>query len=490
MATTGLPTSTWSGAVDALNNTALSIENYDATLIAWNKVALKSPVVLGAAGLKYCLADEARSNIIKPTADGGHGWTIKSDSKECPKHTVTFDSQSGSAVPNQSVAYGDKIPQPPAPTRSGYTLAGWFTDPSFATQWNFSVDTMPNAGMTLYARWNINQYKVHYDANTGSGTMTDTTGNFGATVQIAANGFTKAGYTFTGWNTQANGTGTAYTPGANYIIPAADTTLYAQWEDRIQPSTPAAAPDLRDSDDSGNSNSDNLTNKGNATFTVTCTEVGSTITLYANNTANGTTTCAAVGATTVTVATPLVNGAYAITYTETDASNNESGRAPELHIIVDTVSPTVAQTTALATVDSPELVGTIDDPVATIEVTIDGTTYPAVNEGNGNWKIAAGVVRSLSHGTHQATVRATDAAGNVGTHVVNLVIQTATVTPPAPGAGTPTTSLSPSPTLATHSHKKASGLAETGSNIVLLIAAAVLSLVVGGIILKRSLSRR
>ena len=103
--------------------------------------------------MKYCTADTARKNLIKPVADGGHGWTINGDAKECPKHTVVFDTQGGTAIANQEVAFTDKITAPAEPIRQGYTFAGWHTDNTFARAWNFAVDTMPDSNLTLYAKW-------------------------------------------------------------------------------------------------------------------------------------------------------------------------------------------------------------------------------------------------------------------------------------------------------------------------------------------------
>jgi uncharacterized repeat protein (TIGR02543 family) len=51
-----------------------------------------------------------------------------------------------------------------------------------------------------------------------------------AIATIAVNTFTRVGYTFVGWNTAADGTGTSYANGAIYTMrDAADVTLYAQW---------------------------------------------------------------------------------------------------------------------------------------------------------------------------------------------------------------------------------------------------------------------
>ena len=149
-----LPGKPLSGAAAALDHTAISRQNYDAMLIAWNAQNLKSPMSLGAAGLKFCAAASARANILKPVADGGHGWVITSDGRLCTKHKVTFDSQSGSAVADEMVSYTDKITEPVVPTRQGYTFVGWYADAAFTRIWDFASDTMPDQDLTLYAKWN------------------------------------------------------------------------------------------------------------------------------------------------------------------------------------------------------------------------------------------------------------------------------------------------------------------------------------------------
>ena len=69
-------------------------------------------------------------------------------------------------------------------------------------------------------------HTVTFNANGGSGTMSNQVAN--VPTALTANAFTRTGYTFSGWNTAANGTGTAYANGATYSF-AADLTLYAQW---------------------------------------------------------------------------------------------------------------------------------------------------------------------------------------------------------------------------------------------------------------------
>lgn len=67
---------------------------------------------------------------------------------------------------------------------------------------------------------------VTFDANGGTGTTAAQTAS--SATALTVNAFTRSGYTFAGWNTAANGTGTAYADGASYAF-SSSTTLYAQW---------------------------------------------------------------------------------------------------------------------------------------------------------------------------------------------------------------------------------------------------------------------
>ena len=73
------------------------------------------------------------------------------------------------------------------------------------------------------------QVKLTYDANGGEGTIDSATGAAGENVPVAENVFTRNNYTFTGWNTQADGKGTAYKAGNSFTLTDKDTVLYAQW---------------------------------------------------------------------------------------------------------------------------------------------------------------------------------------------------------------------------------------------------------------------
>lgn len=83
-------------------------------------------------------------------------------------------------------------------------------------------------GYTETATETENKFALNYDANGGTGTMTPDTCFDGGKLTVKANGFTRDGYDFTGWNTAADGKGTAYKPGDKLEL-TDSLTLYAQW---------------------------------------------------------------------------------------------------------------------------------------------------------------------------------------------------------------------------------------------------------------------
>jgi len=137
--------------------------------------------------------------------------------------TVTFNAQSGSPTPpTQTVAVGGKATTPnPAPTRVGYTLAGWYTSTAYTTQWNFSTSTV-TANTTLYARWSCT---VTFDAQGGSPTPPTQSVTAGSKATQPPTNPTRAGYTFAGWYTS-----TSYSIQWNFNSNVtANMTLYARW---------------------------------------------------------------------------------------------------------------------------------------------------------------------------------------------------------------------------------------------------------------------
>ena len=113
--------------------------------------------------------------------------------------------------------------------KTNYNFTGWNTlATGLGTNQAVGSTFTIAANTTLFAKWTGN---VTYNANGGTGTTTDATDYApGASVATAANGFSYTGFTFAGWNTQADGLGTNYTASqANAFNFSGNITLYAKW---------------------------------------------------------------------------------------------------------------------------------------------------------------------------------------------------------------------------------------------------------------------
>ena len=165
----------------------------------------------------------------------------------------------------------------------------------------------------------------------------------------------------------------------------------------------------------------------NATDPVTGTaEAGSTVTVTYPDGSTATVVAGTDGTWSVPNPGNLVDG-DTVTAIATDPAGNTSGPATA---VVDAVAPTVALDDVLTNDSTPALTGTVNDPTATVVVTVDGTDYPAVNNGDGTWTLADNALPTLADGPHTITVTATDAAGNVGNDTAVVTIDT--VAPNAP----------------------------------------------------------
>ncbi|WP_228267272.1 Ig-like domain-containing protein, partial [Acinetobacter seifertii] len=119
----------------------------------------------------------------------------------------------------------------------------------------------------------------------------------------------------------------------------------------------------------------------------------------------------------------LSDGPHTVTVTATDPAGNVGTTGAV--VTVDTTAPTVVLSDVLTNDSTPALSGTVNDPTATVVVTVDGVDYPAVNNGNGTWTLADNTLPVLTDGPHTVTVTATDPAGNVGTTSAVVTVDTA-----------------------------------------------------------------
>ena len=112
-------------------------------------------------------------------------------------------------------------------------------------EWNSSADgsgasyhpgddwTLAAGTVNLYAIWSNDPAVIVYDKNsdTATGEMPNTDGYIDMESTVSDNGFENSGYKFIGWNTEADGSGTAYDEGDSIVLTEPSITLYAQWEE-------------------------------------------------------------------------------------------------------------------------------------------------------------------------------------------------------------------------------------------------------------------
>ena len=136
--------------------------------------------------------------------------------------------------------YKDKYDLPGSEyKRAGYEFAGWNTakdGSSRAIKDKATVQKLTTEGyVTLYARWEPISYTIRYDDNGATlGGMQSEACKYGKTYVLAGNKYWSLGHKFAGWNTKADGSGTAYTDRAEVTNVTAEkgktVVLYAQWE--------------------------------------------------------------------------------------------------------------------------------------------------------------------------------------------------------------------------------------------------------------------
>jgi uncharacterized repeat protein (TIGR02543 family) len=166
------------------------------------------------------------------------------------KHTVRYDANAkndtsvkGIPASQSKTANVDIKLSSGVPTRNGYTFLGWNTQAdgngtAYAAGATYTHD-QDGGTVTLYAKWTPWKHVLHYNKNvpTSSTSQTvfnmpvDQTKTFGQLMTISNLVPTRKGYTFAGWYTQSNGTGTKYDPGSNYAADQNGGTvnLYAKW---------------------------------------------------------------------------------------------------------------------------------------------------------------------------------------------------------------------------------------------------------------------
>ncbi len=157
-------------------------------------------------------------------------------------YTISYGANGGSgSMTSDTVSIGDTVTiKNNTFTKTGYTFTGWTTKSDgtddgygwtgWSGTWNYDNGQygINNNKLVLYARWTSNKYTISYNANGGSNAPSNQSKTYGNNISLSSSKPIRTGYTFIGWNTSSNGSGTSYSAGATYSNNA-NVTLYAQW---------------------------------------------------------------------------------------------------------------------------------------------------------------------------------------------------------------------------------------------------------------------
>lgn len=95
-----------------------------------------------------------------PTNDAGTKQNIKIEKNltidvkyDLDNHTLTFETNGGSAIDPVTVRHGNAVARPTDPTKDKYTFIGWYVDPEFTEEYDFA--TVLEADKTIYAKFEL-----------------------------------------------------------------------------------------------------------------------------------------------------------------------------------------------------------------------------------------------------------------------------------------------------------------------------------------------
>lgn len=212
-----------SGAtVTVLGNTG-SLAKTGYTFAGWNTAA-------NGSGTDY--NPEATFNIAANTTLYAQ-WTPNNNTVTFDGNGATSGSMSGQTIATDASAnLNSNLFE-----KTGYTFAGWATTAGGAVAYaNQASFTMGTSDVTLYAKWIPNNNTITFDGNGATGgSMSTQTIATDASANLNSNAFTRTGYVFKEWNSNSDGTGTAYANGANYTMGTSDVTLFAIWDEVTTP---------------------------------------------------------------------------------------------------------------------------------------------------------------------------------------------------------------------------------------------------------------
>ncbi len=201
--------------------------NHSSGVVKGNTFKIEFTVPSGATKMSFRLGTTGQYDYRKEFSN--IGLFTKADYDEI----ITYKTESGAPAPAMTYVSKGADVEIYTPVRNGYVFNGWYTGKN-GTGTQLTDTASLTDDVIVYANWTVNKYSIAFNANGGTGTMTNMSMTYDVSANLTANAFTRTGYAFKGWNTKADGTGTEYTDkeSVNNLTAEnnATVTLYAQWE--------------------------------------------------------------------------------------------------------------------------------------------------------------------------------------------------------------------------------------------------------------------
>jgi uncharacterized repeat protein (TIGR02543 family) len=212
-------------SANIVGNTGSFINTTSPVFAGWNTAA-------DGTGISYPVG----SNITMPSSGNvdlyaqwipaGGPFTLTYDGNGATGGTVPPSSSYSAGSPANVVGNTGSLTNTTSPVFNGWNTAANGSGTSYPVGSKITMTT----NTTLFAQWGNNPpVTVTYNANSGTGANQIQTYPTGAQATILGqSSFTKSGYTFLGWNSASDGTGSVYIPASSVIVNSS-ITLYAQW---------------------------------------------------------------------------------------------------------------------------------------------------------------------------------------------------------------------------------------------------------------------
>ena len=226
----------YDGATEYTGATALSPASINYDVVYNSPTPAKTGYTFNGWYTEYALSTPART---------AQAWTYTTNQIFYAKftansYTLIYNLDGGTITNNPTTVTYDASYDLKIPTKTNYTFNGWYSDSNKTTSISTSGTTWKLTSVNnIYAKFTINGYDLTYNTNNiGGAGKTYNTVIVGTTLTTLTSPpihIPKAfGYTFNGWydsqsggNKKINSDGTGVS--GSYTMPAAATTLYAQW---------------------------------------------------------------------------------------------------------------------------------------------------------------------------------------------------------------------------------------------------------------------